>query len=74
MPNEAVRLFCKCASTVDEDRKKILNSSTTPNHSNHGANFGECNSLIFKEKIKENSQTLNCRSEKVIMATIKQSK
>ena len=68
------RLGCSAYVHLDEDRKKILNSSTTPNHSNHGADFGECNSLIFKAKIKENSQTLDCRPEKVIMATTKQSK
>ena len=59
---------------LDEGRKKLLDLSTTPNHSNHGADFGECNSLIFKEKIKQSSQTLDCRPEKVIMATTKQSK
>ena len=68
------RLGCSAYAHLDDDRKKILDSSTTPNHSNHGADFGECNSLIFKAKIKENSQTLDCRPEKVIMATTKQSK
>ena len=68
------RLGCSAFVYLDEDKKKILDSSTTPNHSNHRADFGECNSLIFKAKIKENSQTLNCLPEKVIMATTKQSK
>ena len=68
------QLGCSAYVHLDEDRKKILDSSTTPNHSNHGADFGKCNSLIFKAKIKENSQTLDCRPEKVIMATTKQSK
>ena len=68
------RLGCSAYVHLDEDRKKILDSSTTPNHSNHEADFGECNSLIFKAKIKENSLTLDCRPEKVIMATTKQSK
>ena len=68
------RLGCSAYVHLDEDRKKILDSSTTPNHSNQGADFVECNSLVFKAKIKENSQTLDCRPEKVIMATTKQSK
>ena len=67
-------LDCSTYVHLDENKKEILDSSRTPNHSNYGAEFGECNCLIFKAKIKENSQTLDCRPEKVIMATTKQSK
>ena len=40
------RLGCFAYVHLDEDRKKILDSSTAPNNSNHGADFGECNRVV----------------------------